>query len=205
MAQWAGTWLSHWGRWAEVGARGWWPQGGSPRAPRCRCRGGGCCAHLRRYVRGLLIFPGGCGSARAAGGSVGAAVPPPPRLAGTHPGRWHPNISPPPCVPGAPRALSNGPCVPLVGHGWAGGAQGGGQGVCGAGAGGAKSPRDGVPYSSGFSQPPPHPPALGGNTLTGKRPSSPPGLGRSYNKSGAAAAPRLVGEDGPWCPCHPPR
>lgn len=56
--------------------------------------------------KGLLIFPGGCSSARAAGGSVGAAVPP--QLTGTHLGLWHPDI--PPCVcPEPPEPSASAP------------------------------------------------------------------------------------------------
>lgn len=106
-------------------------------------------------------------------------------------------ISPPVCAR-SPLSPQHQPLHPEVSQwdtdgGGGHGDGGGGQAVCGAGGAGGPWRKDGVPSSSGCSQPPPHPLAQGGDALIGERPSSPPGLGRSYNKSGGCRCPVVSG------------
>lgn len=142
---WPGTRLSHQGWWAKVGGSGMAPWGGwGVGVPPLLV------PVLRRWVlrtptalhKALLIFLGGCASARATRGSAGAAVPPPgaavPPLPHWHPpGAPAPQYPPPPNMcpePPRPSAALLAPRGFPVGHGWDGGVTGVcvGQGVQGA-------------------------------------------------------------------------
>lgn len=175
---WPGTRLSHRGRWAKVGGSGMAPWGGwGVGVPPLLV------PVLRRWVlrtptalhKALLIFLGGCASARATRGSAGAAVPPPGAAVPPLP-HWHPPGAPAPQYPPPPPICAQslpGPQLhrwhPEVSR-WDTGGMGGSQGcVWGRGCRGpwgrdgvCVGPRDGVPVSSGCSQPPPAPLSPGG-------------------------------------------